>query len=75
MGTQEQIAVKGVRECKVPGLGCGLHAVPASESGPAGCGVLADSRLEKVRDGPATEGMCRHVAAGWVAGAEDRNWG
>lgn len=47
----EHVALKGVGECKVPGLGCGLHAAPGYESLPAGCGVLANSPLEKVRDG------------------------
>lgn len=63
------IALKGVGECKVPGLGCGLHAAPGSERRPAGCGVLVNSPLEKVKDGPATGGTCGDVTVGedfWV---------
>lgn len=69
MGAQGRIAVKGTRECRVLGMGCGLHTAPGSESRPAGYGVLTDSPLEKVRDGLATEEMCRHMAAGWAIGS------
>lgn len=68
MGAQGRIAVKGIGECKVPELGCGLHTAPGSESRPAGSGVLTDSPLKKVRAGSATEGIFGHVAAGWAAG-------
>lgn len=61
-------ALKGVRECKVPGLGCGLHTAPGAESRLAGCGLLANSPLVKVRDGPATGGTSGDVTAGQVVG-------
>lgn len=60
-GDIEWIALKGIGEYRVLGLGCGMHTASRSESRLAGYGVLASSPLEKVRDGLVTCGGGRHV--------------